>query len=200
MKNLQRRRRTGRARGSWGRAIQLAIVLGLLAWPALSLAQDDAGPTAAAEVALDAEPEAAGPDRTSATPLAEVEPAEQTGLQKLSAEVMAIVVPILGTLITGLVGVLLMWLRKKFKLQVSDQSIDSWSKLAGKAANRGAEWARNKAKEYMDGRKVPGPEVLDVAVDWAVETGRTLGLPDIGREKLVGLIEAHLFEGREGNA
>ena len=95
---------------------------------------------------------------------------------------------------------LLNWLRRKFKLQVSDQQIATWSKLAAEAANRGAEWARAKAKTAADGQKVPGPDVLDVAVNWALDMGEAMKLPQLGREKLIGLIEAELFKTRKQDA
>jgi len=116
-----------------------------------------------------------------------------TALSKLTTEVMNILVPALLTLIGLLVAWVLNWVRKKFHLNVSDAQINAWSKLAEKAANRGAEWARNKAKTATEGVKVPGPDVLEVAVDWAVEMGRVFKLPEMGREKLIGLIESHLF-------
>jgi len=120
-----------------------------------------------------------------------------TALAKLTTEVMNILIPAFLTLIGLLVAWVLNWVRKKFHLNVSDAQIDAWSKLAEKAANRGAEWARAKAKAATDGKKIPGPEVLEVAVDWAIEMGRVFKLPEMGREKLIGLIEGHLFTERE---
>ena len=132
----------------------------------------------------------------SITPKVE-EPAEPGALSKLTSDLMDVLIPAFVTLIGLLVTWLLNLVRKKTKLDVSDKQIASWAELAKKGANRGAEWARNKAKSLTDGKKVPGPEVLDVAVNWAVDMGRAFKLPEIGREKLVGLIEAHLFEKRE---
>jgi hypothetical protein len=110
---------------------------------------------------------------------------------------MAILLPILGTLATGLAALLLAWVRKKFKLDIGDKQIDAWAKLAGKAANRAGEWARNKLKDATEGKTIPGPDILEVGVNWAIEVGKAAGLPDIGREKLAGLIEGHLFERRK---
>jgi hypothetical protein len=122
--------------------------------------------------------------------------AEETALSKLSTEIMNVLIPVFSTLMLGLATLVLNWVRKKFKLQVSDQSIHQWSLIAQKAADRGGEWARNKAKDLTDDKKVPGPEVLEVAVDWAVMAGKQYGLPDMGREKLIGLIEGRLHMNR----
>jgi len=107
---------------------------------------------------------------------------------------MNILVPVFGTLISGLVTLLLLWLRKRFKLQVSDEQINSWSKLSRKGALRAAEWARKKAKEAVDDKKIPGPDILEIAVNWALEAGKAAGLPEMGREKLEGWVEAELFD------
>lgn len=123
--------------------------------------------------------------------------AEETALSKLSAELMNIIVPVFSTLMLGLATLVLNWVRKKFKLDVSDKAIYQWSLIAERAAARGGEWARNKLKTLTDGEKVPGPEVLEVAVDWAVMAGKAYGLPDMGREKLIGLIEGQLHIDRE---
>lgn len=117
---------------------------------------------------------------------------EPTAISKLVNELMNVLIPAFITLIGLLATFILNWIRKKFKLNVSDHQISSWSTVAEKAAHRAAEWARNKSKQMTDGKKVPGPEVLDVAVDWAVEMGKAFKLPDIGREKLIGLIESRL--------
>lgn len=122
--------------------------------------------------------------------------AEETALSKLSTEIMNILIPVFSTLMLGLATLVLNWVRKKFKLQVSDQAIYQWSLIAKKAADRGGEWARNKAKDLTDDKKVPGPEVLEVAVDWAVMAGKQYGLPEMGREKLIGLIEGQLHMDR----
>lgn len=135
------------------------------------------------------------------TPKAETDkssdPTKQSALSKLADDLMAILIPAFLALVGMLVTFILNWVRKKFKLNVSDAQIASWAALAERAANRGAEWARNKARDMTDGKKVPGPEILEVAVDWAVEMGRSLKLPEMGREKLVGLIESHLAARRK---
>jgi hypothetical protein len=137
----------------------------------------------------DAEPDASNPPAADEPAK---DDAKQTALSKLSEELMNILIPAFVTLIGLLVTFILNWVRRKFKLNVSDAQIASWAVLAEKAANRGAEWARNKAKDLTDDKTVPGPEILEVAVDWAVEMGKSLKLPEMGREKLIGLIEGHL--------
>ena len=141
-----------------------------------------------------------GPAVENASNAPEPALAEETALSKLSSEIMNILIPVFATLMLGLATLVLNWVRKKFKLQVSDQAIYQWSLIAKKAADRGGEWARNKAKELTDDKKVPGPEVLEVAVDWAVMAGRQYGLPEMGREKLIGLIEGQLHMDRIANA
>lgn len=204
--------KTGLASAAWVSALLLALTLGTAA-PAF--AQSDAGAAAATEPAPAADP-APAPEPAAdpaPAPAAEPEPAAEepkaeepapaaggTSLQKLSDEVMAILLPILGTLATGLAGLLLAWVRKKFKLDIGDKQLEAWAKLAGRAADRAGEWARNKLKEATDGKTIPGPEILEVGANWAIEVGKAAGLPDIGREKLEGLIEAHLFSRRKDPA
>ena len=116
-----------------------------------------------------------------------------TALERFSEQVMSILVPAFGALVTALVGMFLTWARKRFKLQLSDQQIESWANVARRAALRGAEWARKKSKGMARGKKIPGPQVLEVAANWALDMGQTFGLPELGREKLEALIEAELF-------
>lgn len=140
------------------------------------------------------------PAETLEAETSSADPTKQSALSKLSEDLMNILIPAFLALIGMLVTFILNWVRKKFKLNVSDAQIATWATLAEKAANRGAEWARNKAKELTEDKKVPGPEVLEVAVDWAVEMGRSLKLPEMGREKLIGLIEGHLAAKRANPA
>lgn len=186
----------------------LLVAVGLVA-PAVSFAQTDAAPVAAtteSETTPAPQPEPApAPSGDVVTPAPEAPPVEsgmdpvaaKTGLQNLSEAVLEIVIPTLVTAIGGLITMFFLWVRKKYKLDISDKSIDSWSKLAKKGANRGGEWARNKTKELVKGKRVPGPEVLDVGVSWAIEAGRAAGLPEMGREVLEGWVEGHLFENRD---
>jgi hypothetical protein len=203
MKKSRKPSRIGRASAAWASALLLIFTLGVTA-PTVAFAQD--GDTPAAEPATpavdspvtapDTAPAVAPDPAPAADPIpAEVPdpaPAAQTSLEKLSAELMNILVPTFVSLIGALCALLLNWVRRRFKLNVSDQQIDAWQKLAEKAAARGAEWARNKAKGLAEGKTVPGPEVLEVAANWAIEMGKTFNLPEMGREKLEGLIEAHL--------
>jgi len=187
----------------------LVFSLGLAAVPFVAFAQSDAGvdaveavdpapaPTPEPSAAPAPEPEPDPDPEAAPEPKADdSSPAAGTALQRLSDELMAILVPAFGALVTGLVGLLLTWVRKKYKIDVGDKQLDAWSKLAGKAAQRGGEWARNKMRDMTDDKKIPGPEILEVAANWALDIGKASGLPDIGREKLEGLIEAHLFSRR----
>ena len=118
----------------------------------------------------------------------------QTGLESFSAQVMAILVPVFVTFIGALATLLLNKAKAKLHLDVSDKTAEQWQNLAKAAALRGAEWARKKAKELTDGKKVPGPDVLDVAVLWATDMAVAQGLPELARNKLEGLIESELFK------
>jgi hypothetical protein len=122
--------------------------------------------------------------------------AEPTALERLSTEVMNVLVPVFVALVGGLATWLLKKLKEKTGIEVSDAAAESWFKLAHKAALRGAEYARNKAKDLTEGETIPGPEVLELAANWAIDMGKSLKLPEMGREKLEGLIEAELFEMR----
>ena len=151
----------------------------------------DAVDQPAAATAVDEKAVAEPKDKTDAVPVA-----GGTALSGLSSELMNILLPSLVTLI----GLLCAWVLNKMKtklgLNVSDMQIDAWSKLAEKGANRGAEWARNKAKTLTEGKKLPGPEVLEVGVNWALEAGKAAKLPAMGRNVLEGWIEGHLHTKR----
>lgn len=179
------------------------ILIGLTADPALAHA-DDAGVATTEVVPIDSVsvvPAATSPAPTAApTPPAQIvvtpQPS-QTGIERLSDQLLAVLLPVFVTFIGGLALLLLNKLKKKFGLDVSDKTTEQWAALARSAAQRGAEWARKKAKEELAGKKVPGPEVLDVAVNWATEMAVWQGLPELARSKLEGLIEAELFKLRQ---
>ena len=118
---------------------------------------------------------------------------EVSALEKFTSEVMNVLVPVFVTFIGGLATWLLNLFRKKTGIQVSDAQIAAWSSLARKSALRAAEWSRNKAKQATDGRKIPGPDVLEVAANFAIEMGIQAKLPAMGRARLEALIEAELF-------
>ncbi len=184
------------------RALLVASIILLFSAPAL--AQSDAVPAPVDEAATTELAPAAEPAPVVEVPKVAPVPAPvvalspapvpKTALDNLSSEVMNVLVPVFGTLISGLVTLLLLWLRRRFKLEISDQQISSWSFMARKGALRAAEWARKKAKELTEDKKIPGPEILEVGVNWALEAGKAAGLPEMGREKLEGWVEAELFD------
>jgi hypothetical protein len=204
MMKSKRLARIGRTNVAWVSSLLLVLTLGVTT-PAF--AQDDAGAAAVAVPVAEPAPapEPAAEPAPAPEPAAEVAPAPApaadatapTALSNLSAELMNILIPVFVSLIGALAAFLLNWVRKKFKLNVSDHQIAAWAGIAEKAANRGGEWARNKAKEATEDKKVPGPEVLEIATNWAVEMGVHFNLPEMGREKLIGLIESHLHAKRE---
>jgi len=125
-------------------------------------------------------------------PTSEDQADARTSLDKLSSELLNILVPTFVLLIGALATALLNWTRKRFKLDVSDRQIYHWSTIAEMAGDRAAEWARNKAKDLTEGETVPGPELLEVAANWGIDYGIAQGLPEIGRRKFEGLVESQL--------
>jgi len=121
----------------------------------------------------------------------------QTALGNLSTEVMNILVPVFVAFIGAFATWLLHKVQKRFGLEVTEKTANAWSNLARKAALRGGEYARKKAKSLTDGKKMPGNEVMEVSANWAIEMAKAQNLPALAREKLEGLIEAHLFELRQ---
>lgn len=128
---------------------------------------------------------------------AEVEVAassDPTALARLRTEVLNVLIPV----IVSLAGYFFVWIankvRKKLDIEISDKQMDSWEKLARRAARFGAEWAREQVKDLGEGQKVPGPDVLEVAANWAIDTAKDNKLPDMAREKLIGLIRGELFD------
>ena len=120
-----------------------------------------------------------------------------TAIQSATSEIMGILVPVFVTLIGGLATWILRKVQQKLHIEVGDKTALAWDDLARRAALRGGEWARNKSKDLTEGKKLPGGEVMEVAAIWAVEMAKQQKLPEMARNKLEGLIEAHLFELRE---
>lgn len=125
---------------------------------------------------------------------------EQTALQNATDQILAILIPVFVTAIGAIATALLMKLKSKLHLDVSDKTAEAWTQLAEKAALRGAEWARQKIKTLEDDKKLPGGEVMDVAVNWALQMAEQQKLPAMAREKLQGLIESQLFKLRQQEA
>lgn len=118
----------------------------------------------------------------------------QTALQNLTDQIMAVLAPVLVTAVGLVATAILMKLKAKLHLDIADKTMESWSALAGNAAMRAAEWARQKAKTLEGDKKLPGGDVMEVAVNWALQMAEQQKLPQLAREKLVGLIEAELFK------
>jgi hypothetical protein len=117
-----------------------------------------------------------------------------TAIQSATSEILNILIPVFVALIGALATWILRKVQQKLHLDVGEKAAGAWSDLARKAALRGGEWARKKSKELTEGKKIPGPEVMEVAASWAVEMAKQQKLPEMARAKLEGLIEAHLFE------
>lgn len=120
--------------------------------------------------------------------------AADTALGRLSDDILNVLTPIFVAFIGALAVWLLALLKKKWGIGVSDATTSAWADLARNAALRGAEYARAKAKAALGNKKVPGPEVLEVATNWAIDVARNAGLPEMARKALEGLIESQLFE------
>jgi len=120
----------------------------------------------------------------------------QTALDNLSTQILDILIPVFGTFIATLAAWVLLKIKAKLHIEVSDKTAAAWEDLAEKAALRAGEWARNKAKTLTDGKKIPGPEILEVGANWAIDMAVARGLPALARNKLEGLIEAKLFQYR----
>ncbi len=128
------------------------------------------------------------------------DPAQQTALQNLSDQIMAILLPV----VVAAVGLFATWLlakiKSKFHIDVADSTAAAWSKLAQDSAMRAGEWALQKTKTLEDGKTLPGGDVMEVALNWAIQMAEQMKLPEMAREKLVGLIEAELFKLRLSSA
>ena len=158
--------------------------------PAIAFASD-AGAVAEIEVA----PALAETPEPTVVPAA-APSATRTSLDKLSSEILNIIIPTLVAIIGALATMLLGWINKKAKLDVSDKQISQWSMVAELAAGRAGEWGRNKLKTLTEGQTIPGPEILEVGVNWTIDYGVAHGLPGMGRKKLEGLIESKLHSRR----
>ena len=125
---------------------------------------------------------------------------QPTALEEFHAQVMNILIPVFVTLIGSLATWLLLKIKAKLHLDVSDKTMTQWTDLARAAALRGGEWARQKSKGLVEGKKLPGGEVMDVAAKWAIQMAEHQKLPEMAREKLEGLIESELFKLRREQA
>lgn len=173
----------------------LALFLTVQLSPTVALAQDAVPVVAPASAPAPAPvPVVEEVIEAEAAPLADSVPIDQTSIAKIVNELMNALIPVFVMIIGGLGTLLLNKVRQKFNLKVSDEQIQSWSMIAEKAAHRGGEWARKKANAAADGKAMPGPEIMEVAANWAVDLGKQFKLPQMGREKLEALIEAELFK------
>jgi hypothetical protein len=120
--------------------------------------------------------------------------ASGTSISRVTTDVLNVLLPIFVAFIGGLATWGAKKVLDKLHITLADSVMDQWSALAEKAAMFGAEYARKKAKELTDGKKVPGPEVLEAAASWAVSMGESMKLPDMAGDALKGLIESHLFK------
>ena len=123
-----------------------------------------------------------------------------TALDRLSAGLLDIIVPVVVTAVGVFASWCLLKLKQKLHLDISDASLDQWSNLAKSAAARGAEWARNEAKKLTAGQKVPGPAVLEQATNWAMDVAASLNLPEKARKTVEGWVEAELNKLRREQA
>lgn len=128
-------------------------------------------------------------------------PAEApTALHNFYNQVMDILIPVFVSFVGALGVWILTKIKAKFHLEVSDKTMTQWKDLAQSAAYRGAEWARAKGKTLVEGKKIPGGDVMDVAANWAMQMAEQQKLPAMAREKLIGLIESELFKIRQAEA
>lgn len=123
-----------------------------------------------------------------------------TAIQSATSEILSILIPVFVALIGALATWILRKVQQKLHIDVGEKTAAAWAELARKAALRGGEWARKKSKDLTEGKKLPGGEVMEVAASWAIEMAKQQKLPEMARNKLEGLIEAHLFELREAEA
>lgn len=123
-----------------------------------------------------------------------------TGLQSLEQAVMAILVPVVVAAASSLGLWIMNKLRQKLHLQVSDAQISQWNAILQHAVLRGAEYARNEADKLVEGKKVPGGQVMDAAVAFAVAAAESAGLPEKARSEIEGWIEGHLNATRREQA
>lgn len=204
MLKSKKQAKTFQATGRWARSLIFSIILGAITLPVVALAQSDASvelidATPASDASdlpgMDAAPVAMA-IAPAAPQVAEAPKNQPTSIAKLSTEIMNILIPVFVTLIGALATMLLNWVRRKAKLEVSDKQISHWSTYAEVGAARAGEWARNKAMTMTEDKTVPGPEIMEVAVNFALDMGIEHGLPVMGREKLEGLIESHLHRKR----
>lgn len=124
---------------------------------------------------------------------------KRTSLDVLSSEILNILIPSFISAIGILATMLLAWIGKKAKIDISEKRMSQWQGIAQLAAGRAGEWGRNELKKVTEGKTIPGPDILEVGVNWGLEYGIAHGLPDIGRRKFEGLLESFLHFDRIEN-
>lgn len=110
-------------------------------------------------------------------------------------QALMMVLTTLSAIATGAVPVLLLWLRKKLKLDVDAKTQERLSQLA----ISGIQWAEEQAGKCLKD-KLPRPSSkgkLDSAMGFVVGEMQRLKLPQMAADEVQKLIESHLPVVRE---
>jgi hypothetical protein len=115
-----------------------------------------------------------------------------TALSRISQGIVELITPIVISAV-GVIASWLLWkLKQKTGIQISDATQASWESIATNAVLRAAEWAKNEADKLVGSTTVPGPAILETAVNWAITAASSMGLPEKAKAEVEGLVEAQL--------
>jgi len=148
-------------------------------------------------VLLDGDEITAAPVAESAE-IADEAPADWTAgdyAKLVALKLMPTFVYIVGGLLTLLFGILVVYIRKWTRVELTARQLANLQSIGDLAWK----WAQEKAREQMklpDGKKPDSAQKLEMALDFANGMADELGLKKMAKERLVKLIEAKLLEGR----
>lgn len=108
---------------------------------------------------------------------------------------------VLFLIITGIVTMLLMWLRtyakRKWNINITDKQFEVVNGLVDRGIDYAEEQANKWAKEGFEDRPT-GATKLDAALEFVMNQVQEMGLDVVARDRLVELIEAQLPKKRNG--
>jgi hypothetical protein len=163
---------------------KVLVVMAAMLLPLLALAQDDAAAAAeAATKVAEAVEDATG-----------TEPAIQL-VESWAVTALNYLVAILASLLTALVPLVALWVRKRWKLDVEDRELQLLTRYVALGVARAEEWAYNQVKAGMS---QPSPKgKLDAAVSAIRDAIEQSGIRNRTQKELEVLVESWLGLDRE---
>lgn len=111
-------------------------------------------------------------------------------VQVILENVLPIVATVLGVLVTALVPLLALWLKKKFGLDIAVSQQKMLADSLDHGIGLAEQWSAGKLKASEP--RVSGAEKLDKALEFVTAQIKARGLEEKSKEELTKLLEARL--------